>query len=142
MATQSKAVVVDSSALVALLKLDDVDNRKAVNIMDDVIVKRDLLAIIPNEVLAESLNIIGKKLGRKQEVSAGNLLLGRISRGEVLLVPATADTVRAALYLGNSTTGNPSFVDRLVMALADEYQTRLVFGFDGVFRKNGYKLPS
>ena len=27
------------------------------------------------------------------------------------------------------------------MALADRYGTKLIFGFDEVFRKNGYRLP-
>jgi len=27
------------------------------------------------------------------------------------------------------------------MVLADRYGTRLIFGFDEVFRKNGYRLP-
>jgi hypothetical protein len=27
------------------------------------------------------------------------------------------------------------------MALADRYGTKLIFGFDEAFRKNGYQLP-
>ena len=34
-----------------------------------------------------------------------------------------------------------SFTDCLVMALADRLGTKLIFGFDEVFRKNGYRLP-
>ena len=31
-----------------------------------------------------------------------------------------------------------SFTDCIVMAFADEYETREIFGFDDAFRKNGY----
>jgi hypothetical protein len=34
----------------------------------------------------------------------------------------------------------PSFVDCLVMATANFYQTREIFGFDAVFAQNGCKL--
>jgi hypothetical protein len=35
-----------------------------------------------------------------------------------------------------------SFVDCLVMAYANLYDTREIFGFDAVFVQNGYHLPS
>jgi predicted nucleic acid-binding protein len=35
----------------------------------------------------------------------------------------------------------PSFVDCLVMASANLYRTRDIFGFDAVFTENGYRLP-
>lgn len=34
-----------------------------------------------------------------------------------------------------------SFTDCIVMACADAWETRDIFGFDAVFRKNGYRLP-
>jgi predicted nucleic acid-binding protein len=34
-----------------------------------------------------------------------------------------------------------SFTECIVMALAYRYGTKLVFGFDDVFRNNGYRLP-
>ena len=34
-----------------------------------------------------------------------------------------------------------SFTDCVVMALADRVRTKTIFGFDEVFRKNGYRLP-
>ena len=35
-----------------------------------------------------------------------------------------------------------SFTDCLVMSLADRVGTKLIFGFDEVFRKNGYRPPA
>jgi predicted nucleic acid-binding protein len=34
-----------------------------------------------------------------------------------------------------------SFTDCIVMALANRLGTKLIFGFDEVFSKNGYRLP-
>ena len=34
-----------------------------------------------------------------------------------------------------------SFIDCIVMALADRLGTKLIFGFDEVFHKKGYRLP-
>jgi|SRR5919202_931849 predicted nucleic acid-binding protein len=34
-----------------------------------------------------------------------------------------------------------SFTDCIVMAVADRLGTQTIFGFDEVFRKNGYRLP-
>jgi predicted nucleic acid-binding protein len=34
-----------------------------------------------------------------------------------------------------------SFTDCLVMAVADRFGTKVIFGFDEVFRKNGYRIP-
>jgi len=28
------------------------------------------------------------------------------------------------------------------MAFADHFETKIIFGFDGAFAKNGYKLPA
>ena len=141
MATQNKTIIVDSSALVSLLKRDDVDHEKAVIIIDGSIARQQLRVILPSEVLAETLNILGKKLGNRAEVVAGRALLNRIDNSELLLTSSNPNLVRTALELRATYTGNPSFIDCLVMSYAEEYQTNLVFGFDETFRKNGYQLP-
>jgi hypothetical protein len=41
---------------------------------------------------------------------------------------------------GQSRAESVSFTDCMVMATADHYGTRLIFGFDEVFRKNGYVM--
>ena len=135
-------VVVDSSALVAMLKLDDMDNTLATEIMDGIIAPQGLTALLPFEVLAESLNIIGKKLGKRAAVKSGQALVERESVGDIRFVSTNSKTIKLALDLQTVAKGDPSFIDCLVMAHADQHQSEYVFGFDATFRKNGYKLPS
>jgi len=141
MATQNKTIIVDSSALVALLKRDDADHEKAVIIMDGPVVQQRLRVVLPSEVLAETLNILGKKLGNRAETAAGRVLLNRIVSGDLLLASSSPKIIRTALELRATYTGNPSFIDCLVMAYTEEYQTKLIYGFDETFHKNGYQLP-
>lgn len=134
----SKVAIVDSSALVALLKEDDTGHSKATGIMDTTTRPRLLL---PTEILAETLNILGKKLGNRAEVDVGRALLERVDSGEITLIVSTVATLHKALDKRQICSGNPSFIDCLVMAYADEHRTTYIFGFDDTFRKNGYKLP-
>ena len=97
--------------------------------------------LLPSEVFAETLNVIGKKLGRGDAVLVGRTLIERQAAGQVEFIHAGPDTHAKALDLQDSGLGGPSFVDALVMALADMHDTRYVFGFDATFKKNGYRLP-
>jgi predicted nucleic acid-binding protein len=68
-------------------------------------------------------------------MKAGNLFL----QSEVFTVIDTTPTMRnSALALYDKQPASVSFTDCLVMACADEYKTKLIFGFDSAFRKNGY----
>ena len=98
--------------------------------------------ILPYEVFAEALNIFGKKVGRREAVSAGKALLARHVSGSLQIVPSEETILAAALDLLLTAKGqSPSFVDCLVMVSADHYQTKEIFGFDEAFAKNGYRLP-
>ena len=61
----SNFVVIDSSALVSLTSADDRNHSKAENISNDCMEKRKTV-ILPSGVLSETLNIVGKKFGRKK----------------------------------------------------------------------------
>ncbi len=141
MAMHKPIVIVDSSALVALLKIDDADHAMAINIMDKIIFVQGFRVLLPVEVLAETLNIIGKKEGKLAAVTAGRTLLDRETRGEVLFAPSVSSILASALDIQETASGGPGFVDCLVMAHADQQQTSYVFGFDTTFKKNGYRLP-
>jgi predicted nucleic acid-binding protein len=57
------------------------------------------------------------------------------------VVPTQRGTLHQTLTKLSQQTGGASYIDCLVMATADEYQTTDVFGFDETFRKNGYTVP-
>ena len=137
-------VILDSSALIAQINVKDLWHQKA-DAIAKVIANTDRHVILPFEVLAETLNRIGNNIGRHAAVVAGQALLARHSTGDILLVHSTPTLAAASLELLNTAQEppdkRPSFVDCLVMATADFYDTREIFGFDAVFAKNGYSLP-
>jgi predicted nucleic acid-binding protein len=95
--------------------------------------------LIPAEVLAETINILGKKFDRTQAIAAGR----KLTHDEAFVIIETNSLMRSrALDLMAESAGSVSYVDCLVMAVADHHDTRLVFGFDDIFQKRGYFLPS
>jgi predicted nucleic acid-binding protein len=132
-----KPIIIDSSALVALMYPGDADHTKAVAI-GTALSGEDRTVLVPLEVLAETLNILGRKFGRVFAGAVGERLL----KGEGLLIfQPTEAPIREALAKWGSQPGDVSYTDCAVMAYADQFQTREIFGFDDAFRKNGYRLP-
>lgn len=130
-------IIIDSSALVALVNPADADHAKAVAISTALgAAARPIL--VPPEVLAETLNILGKKLTRLFACAVGERLLA----GDGLLVfQPTELPTRAALVKWREQPGGVSYIDCTVMVHADQHETGEIFGFDGAFAKNGYRLP-
>jgi len=100
-----------------------------------------LSALLPLEVLVETLNIIGKKQGKLAALAASKVLLERESAGDIGFAYIDVQTLWRAMDLQSAAHAGPSFIDCLVMAHADQCQTAYVFGFDSAFKKNGYQLP-
>jgi predicted nucleic acid-binding protein len=93
---------------------------------------------VPGELLAETLNLIGKKFSRGLAIDTGKLLLAEPS---FVIGTTHGDRHAQALELFKSTPAGVSYTDCLVMVTADEHKTPYVFGFDDIFRKRGYTVP-
>jgi len=131
-----------ASALIAQINLADSLHKK-VQAVNELIAETNRQVILPYEVFAEAMNIFGKKVGRIEAARAGKALLARHGSGSLRIVPSDETILATALDRLHSAQGkNPSFIDCLVMASADHYQTQEIFGFDETFRKNGYRLPA
>lgn len=93
-------------------------------------------ALVPAEVPAESLNILGKKFGH--EYAAGTVQA--VLESSAFAVVPTSDVARldAVEQFRTAPTG-VSFTDCLVMKVADEHGTKDIFGFDKQFEDAGYK---
>lgn len=141
MTTGNKLVIFDSSGLISLIKHDDQLHDRALNVAKTIKAKGYEL-VLPHEVLAETLNAIGKIVDKKAALKLGNTLLDEYSSSGLLLAHAEPHMLQLALKKLETATGNPSFVDCLVMAYGDERRTPYIFGFDATFSKNGYKLPA
>jgi predicted nucleic acid-binding protein len=61
------------------------------------------------------------------------------SDSQYLVIPTELTQVHAALALFTKLKASVSFTDTIVMAVADEYHTRDIFGFDKQFEDAGYK---
>lgn len=130
-------VVADSSGIISLASLTDSNHKKALKITRDIKAK-GIKLIIPGDIVTETLNITSKKFGRAVAVALGDELF---SSTEYTIVETTEQIRHATFMLFQQQPTTVSFADCLVMAFTDYYETKLIFGFDAVFAKNGYMLP-
>ena len=95
--------------------------------------------IIPAEIYAETMNVLGRKGGHEFAVtSMDNLLISSL----ILVVESNNEIRFNAVTLFEKSPASVSYTDCLVMAFADHFETKIIFGFDGAFAKNDYKLPA
>jgi predicted nucleic acid-binding protein len=129
-------IIVDSSALISLLNPFDSNHTSAAKIAETLTPSASLL--VPGEVLSETLNIAGKKLGHEIAVAMG----WRILEASAFVVGfSSSEIIGDALEQFAAQPAGVSFTDCLVMQWARYYDTHLIFGFDRVFAENGYRLP-
>jgi predicted nucleic acid-binding protein len=130
-------IIADSSAVVSLLSTNDSNFSKAMNIQKE-LSKSAGKILVPAEVYAEILNVLGKKGSHKAAAEKVNNFLDSSS---VLLVESSTKIREVAIKLFMRLPASVSYTDCLVMASADHFETKIIFGFDEIFSKNGYKLP-
>jgi predicted nucleic acid-binding protein len=133
----SQNIIADSSALISLFVTTDTNNTKARSILTK-ISKAERTIIIPSEVFAETINLIGKKFSHAQAIEAASLLL---NADMFIITPTTAIARENALKEFGVMSKGVSYTDCLVMTVADLYRTTDIFGFDEIFLKSGYQLP-
>lgn len=133
----SKPVLVDTSTLISLLSENDSLHEQAVTLARALRQAQQPL-IIPTEVLAETLNVLRPRLGNETTVAIATELL---SSPDFSVAPTKREVLHLTLQKLRAQTGNASYIDCLVMASADYYETDQIFGFDETFHKNRYILP-
>jgi len=138
--SKPKVVVFDSSGLVSLVKTDDLLHKAALQVAE-ILAADGWRLLLPYEVLAESLNVIGKLVNKRSAIIVGEALIEQYAAQELTFLQNEPHLITNALQLVKTASGSPSFIDCLVMARADEQQTKFIFGFDVTFKKNGYRLP-
>lgn len=128
-----RIIVADSSALFSLF-IDTDENHKRAKKIKEQYFKQGGLIVIPSEVFAELINILGKKFNHQAAIGSAGVILQSST-----LVINTLEVVRdAALKKFEIQPESVSFTDCIVMAFADEYETKEIFGFDQCFKQNGY----
>src|SRR3954463_3263157 len=130
----SNLIIVDSSGLISLVVESDSNHGKALAIANQFVGSQGK-ALVPAEVFAETLNILGKKFGH--EYAAGTVQA--VLESSAFAVVPTSDVSRLdAVEQFRTAPAGVSFTDCLVMKVADEFGTKDVFGFDKQFEDAGY----
>jgi predicted nucleic acid-binding protein len=138
METKSNIILADSSGLISLLIDTDHNHAKAKAIAQS-LSEEQVSVFIPSEIFAETINILGKKYGHTQATRFVDSLLQSV----IFLVKPSSDIARRdALDLFKTATSSVSYTDCLVMAMAEQHGTVEIFGFDEIFGKRGYFLPT
>jgi predicted nucleic acid-binding protein len=130
-------IILDSSGIVSLLHHGDSRHEDAVAIARG-IGNRRIDIILPTEVFAETMNVIGKKRGNATAIAQGR---GIVAEKGYFLLASRPEVIEMALVKLESQKQSVSYIDCLVMAWADHYHTKVIFGFDGAFAAAGYRLP-
>jgi predicted nucleic acid-binding protein len=135
MEISNNLIIVDSSGLISLVVESDSNHGKALAIANQFVGSQGK-ALVPAEVFAETLNILGKKFGH--EYAAGTVQA--VLESSAFAVVPTSDVTRIdAVEQFRTSPAGVSFTDCLVMKVADEFGTKVVFGFDKQFEDAGYK---
>jgi len=132
----STLVVADTSGLMSLLIDTDANHQKALA-LSELFDESPGAVIIPSHVFTELMNVVGKKLGHQVTVSIGRQIIVTPN----YLIMEYDEELGEALERFAQQPASVSFTDCIVMELADRVGTKMIFGFDEVFRKNGYRLP-
>lgn len=130
----NKPIIADSSGLVSLITETDRNHGIALNITAELKGAKGLV-IVPGDVFSETLNVISHKSGRGAALKTAQYIF----ESQTYLVFDTNDQIRkSALGVFEKQPQSVSFTDCVVMAFADQFQTKDILGFDEVFKKNGY----
>lgn len=131
-------IVADSSGIVSLVKSDDSNHARALEALDraGVLAEPRITVLVPPAVFIESINTLNRRVSRSVALQAAEVLQN--TRPFVVL---GEDELAAGLdRFRSQKSTSVSLTDCIVMATADRYETRSIFGFDEHFRKRGYTL--
>lgn len=127
-------LIIDTSAFISLGTITDSNYQKAQSI-GSYIKEKNKTIIVPGDIFTETMNVIGRQVGHKAAImQANDIFLDQ----SLTVVEITSQVRQNALDKFRKQPESVSFTDCIVMAFADEFDTKEIFGFDDVFRKNGY----
>jgi predicted nucleic acid-binding protein len=134
--TNDSYLIADTSGLVSLTVKTDRNHAPAVTATEALQGKESNI-LVPYEILVETVNVLGKRLGHEPALAVASY----ISETPLFLILDSSKHARAqALQRFATQPQAVSFTDCIVMAVADEYGTKAVFGFDADHARNGYVI--
>ena len=135
---KSNIIVGDTSALISMVIESDSKHSDALAGAQYLTTKQSTI-LIPAEVLAETVNVLGKKFDRKHAIATGR----RLTKDEAFIVVETNELVRSrALDLMEKAADSGSYIDCIVVATGEQYASTNIYGFDRYFKQQGFPFPA
>ncbi len=128
-------IIADSSGLVSLISEDDSNHELAIKVSEELSGLNSLI-IVPSDVFSETLNVIGRKLSHELAINVGKEI---ISSSTYSVIETDGLLREAALNIFAKQAESVSYTDCVVMAFADNFNSKDIFGFDKAFKTNGYQ---
>jgi predicted nucleic acid-binding protein len=132
--TAEQLIIADTSALASLATETDHNHMPAKDAATK-LREANRPIILPSDVLVETINVLGKRSGHETAIKAADALL---QPGSQFILVETTSHIQAALKKFKDLPQAVSLTDCIVMALADHYNTKDIFGFDKQFEDAGY----
>ena len=129
-------VLLDTSALFALMDPEDAHHKQSLKINNSLI-QRKVSLILPNFLLAESHTIINKRLGSRP---ARQFLNAALMDFQIERITVEDEWAAHAMLQTTSRQRNLSYFDAVAIAMAERLGIREVFSFDRHFHLMGLKL--
>jgi predicted nucleic acid-binding protein len=139
MATTTNAhfLIGDSSGLISLVSASDENHDKARTAFAN-LKETPCTVIIPGDIFTETINTLNKRATHQFAAGTASYL---VQTPPFLLTETTPEIRREALSRFQAqANGAISFADQIVMAFADAFGTREIFGFDEGFERQGFAI--
>jgi predicted nucleic acid-binding protein len=136
MVTNESFLIADTSGLISLAVQSDRNHEAAVAATERLKEKQSNI-LVPYEILVETVNVLGKLVGHDN----GSAVWVYLSTTPLFVIVDSSKQAREkAIKQFQSQPKAVSFTDCVVMAVADEYDTKAIFGFDSDHARNGYDV--
>jgi predicted nucleic acid-binding protein len=129
-------LIADTSGLISLASPTDRNHQAATAAANDLRGQQQAI-LIPYDVFAETMNVAGRRLGHSNAVALASYLR---TTSLFAIFDVNDPTRQLALDRFDKLPESISYTDCMVMAVADEYHTRRIFGFDEDFSQRGYSI--
>lgn len=133
-----KEVLIDSDALVALIKKNDTNHKKAKKISQFLVQKRAIF-LTTNYVFSETGTVLSQRISRKVALDFIDDLKTKESEISMIWVNEKIEDLAIKIFK-KQTSKNVSFVDCVNMAVLSRYKWDTIFSFDRIYEKNGFNL--
>lgn len=133
-------IVVDSDGLIGLLSNEDVHNKTALKVMEQ-LVKQEAKIIYPATTITESATLLQARLKKKK---LAKLILDWLLEDKFMIEGIDEKILKTAANFLDPVrqSAHNTLFDAIVAAVAKKHKTKIIFSFDKWYEKLGLKLAS